>query len=369
MRVNPERVYLYCSEIDSSEAPFAHYQKLAYEALSRLDVALPETGTVLLKANATVLYPAEKRIATHPGFLAGMADALIEKGVAVERIVVGDGQSGENVERGFTWQGAGYAEMISARKMRLAEMNGMETASVPAPDGVVFSDFPIFREVTDCGFFLNVPVAKCHNLGCTTLSIKNLMGILGRPERHLCAVQEVDKPLEAELWKLTESGLSLFEDRFYHKLCDVLAAFRSLSRPRLCMVDGLIGRDGTAFNEGDNYPLGWTLIGENEVHVDAVGTYLMGLDPDVTPYLKVAAERGLGTNRLSEIEVVDMSTGEVLSRLELAALRSARVLMPVARSENGYYNRFREDGSVVPWRIDAVNKQREADDLAPVSTS
>lgn len=368
-QVSPDRVYVYCTEIDASEAPFSHYQKLAYEALSQLEVALPGTGTVLLKANATVLYPPEKRIVTHPGFLAGMADALIKKGIAADRLVVGDGQSGEQVEKGFTWQGAGYADLVKSRGMRLAAMNDMETVSVPVPDGVIFSNLPIYREVADCGFFFNVPIAKCHNLGCTTLSIKNLMGILGRPERHLCTVQPEDKPLEADLWKLTDSGLSLFEDRFYHKLCDVLAAFRSLNRPRLCMVDGLIGRDGTAFNEGDNYPLGWTLIGQNEVHVDAVGTHLMGLDPEATPYLKVAAERGLGTHRLSDIEVVSLSTGAVLSAEELGLMRSRKTLMPVARSESGYYNRFRADGSVTPWRIDAVNQQRVADGLAQVSAS
>ena len=162
------------------------------------------------------------------------------------------------------------------------------------PEAEIYQELPIYRAVTDAAFFFNVPLTKCHNLGCSTLNVKNLMGILGRPERHLCSVQEVDKDLEDELWRLTESGLSLFEGRFYQKPCDTLAAFRSLGVPRLCVVDGLIGRDGTAFNEGDNYPLGICVVGENEVHVDAVATYLMGLDPLVTPYLTFAHARGWG---------------------------------------------------------------------------
>jgi uncharacterized protein (DUF362 family) len=229
----------------------------------------------------------------------------------------------------------------------------------------VYEHYPIYEEVVDCAFFFNVPLAKCHNLGCTTLAIKNLMGILDRPERHLCAMQEVDKPLEEGIWRLTENGISLFEERFYHKLCDLVAALRSLRIPRLCMVDGLIGRDGTAFNEGENHPLGWTLIGENEVHVDAVATYLMGLDPQVTPYLKFAAERGLGTSRVEDIALVDLIGGETLDK---AALRSSKVLMPIAGSGEGYYDRFRADGSVVPWRLDEVNKQRQADGLSPIPT-
>lgn len=366
MRIDIDRVYLFRAQIEGNEAPFEAYRDLAHAALRHVDLALPEEGTVLLKPNATVLFPAEKRIVTHPGFLAGMADALMEKGVDAGRLVVADGQSGEQPENGNTWKGAGYTRMADSRELTLTELNDRPSRNVPVPGGVVFDAYPIYRDVTDCAFFFNVPLAKCHNLGCTTLAIKNLMGILARPERHLCHIQDVDRPHENGIWRLTDSGLSLFEDRFYHKLCDLVAALRSLNIPRLCMVDGLIGRDGTAFNEGENYPLGWTLIGENEVHVDAIATYLMGLDPETTPYLRFAAQRGLGSNRLDEIEVVDLADGGAMDPRALARIRSKKVLMPIARYVGGYYDRYRADGSVVPWRIDDVNEQRRSDGLEPV---
>ncbi len=367
MRIDSESVYLFRAGITGNEAPFEAYRDLAHAALRRVDLALPEDGTILLKPNATVLFPAEKRIVTHPGFLAGIVDALVEKGVGAGRLVVADGQSGEQPENGNTWKGAGYTKMADSRKLTLTELNDRPSRNVPVPGGVVFEAYPIYREVTDCAFFFNVPLAKCHNLGCTTLAIKNLMGILARPERHLCHIQDVDRPHENGIWRLTDSGLSLFEDRFYHKLCDLLSALRSLDTPRLCMVDGLIGRDGTAFNEGENHPLGWTLLGENEVHVDAVATYLMGLDPETTPYLRFAALRGLGSNRPDEIEVIDLASGESMDMPMLEEVRSGKALMPIARYEGGYYDRYRADGSVVPWRIDDVNRQRSADGLEPVA--
>ena len=367
MRIESTKVYMYRVGITGNVAPFEAYRNLALEALRIASFTLPEEGKVLLKPNATVLFPAEKRIVTHPGFLAGMADALVEKGVDARRLVVADGQSGEQPEAGNTWRGAGYTKMAADRKLALTELNDRPSRSVPVPGGEVFEAYPLYRDVTDCAFFFNVPLAKCHNLGCTTLAIKNLMGILARPERHLCHIQEVDRPYESEIWRLTGSGLSLFEDRFYHKLCDLVAALRSLNIPRLCMVDGLVGRDGTAFNEGENYPLGWTLIGENEVHVDAVATYLMGLDPGKTPYLKFATARGLGCSRVEEIEVVDLAGGESMDMQTLADVRSGKILMPIARCEGGYYNRYRADGSVVPWRIDDVNQQRLADGLDAIA--
>jgi uncharacterized protein (DUF362 family) len=366
MRLDGDKVYYFGTQIDEAEAPLEDYHSLASKALGNVDLELPSEGKILLKPNATVLYPAEKRIITHPGFLAGILDSLNERQVSFDRMVVADGQSGERPDEGFTWEAAGYKEVTDARGVSLKCLNDEPSRSVDVPGGVVFDAYPIYQEVTDCSFLFNVPLAKCHNLGCTTLAIKNLMGILARPERHLCNIQEIDKSLEEGIWRLTDSGLSLFEDRFYHKLCDLVSALRSLKIPQVCMVDGLIGRDGTAFNEGENSPLGWTLLGTNEVHVDAVATYLMGLDPLETPYLKFAAQRGLGTNDVGEIEVIDLQSGHPMDTPQLETLKSARVLMPISRYEDGYYDRFRADGSVVPWRIDDVNNQRREDGLEPI---
>ena len=367
MKLEDDVVYLARVPIDTNVAPGERYHELARAALDGLDLDLPASGTIVLKANATVLYPADKRIITHPHFLAGLVESFAAKGVAPSRIEVGDGQSGEHPEHGHTWKLCGYADAIADTGATLLPFNDTPVRDIEVRGGVVYDRYPIHTAVTDCAYLVNVPLAKCHNLGCTTLSIKNLMGILGRPERHLCAMQTCDEPLgEEALSRLGDSGYSLFEERFYHKLCDLLVATRRLPMPRLTVVDGLIGRDGTAFNEGRNWPLGWSVVGSNEVHVDTVGTWLMGLEPEATPYLQFAAERGLGSIRIADIDVVDLSTGD---RMDAAALQTARrtePLMPISRCEGGYYSRFRADGSAVPWRIDQVNEQRLKDGLEPV---
>lgn len=367
VQLQPDAVYLARVPVHGNTAPWESYRQLARAAVDGLDLELPASGTICIKPNATVLFPADKRIITHPGFLAGLAESFADRGVEPSRIEVGDGQSGENPGGGHTWKLTGYADSIAGAGARLVPFNDTPTRDVEVPGGVVFQRYPVYTAVTDCAFLVNAPLAKCHNLGCTTLAIKNLMGVLGRPERHLCTVQPCDEPLgEEALNRLGDSGLSVFEERFYHKLCDIVAAVRSLGMPRLCVVDGLIGRDGTAFNEGENYPLGWSVAGVNEVHVDAVATWLMGLDPVQTPYLQFAEARGQGRIRPEQIDVVDLSTGDRMSASQLAAVRRPEPLMPVSRCQGGYYARFRDDGSAVPWRIDDVNAQRRRDGLEPV---
>jgi uncharacterized protein (DUF362 family) len=367
MKLTDDVVYLARVPIDTNVDSGPRYRELAHKALDGLDLDIPETGKVLLKANATVLFPAEKRIITHPHFLAGLAESFVGKGVAASRIDVGDGQSGEHPKHGHTWQKCGYTDAIAATGATLLPLNDTPVRDVEVEGGVVFERYPIYTAVTDCAYLVNVPLAKCHNLGCTTLSIKNLMGILGRPERHLCAVQTCDEPLgEEALFRLGDSGYSVFEERFYHKLCDLLIATRSLPVRRLTVVDGLIGRDGTAFNEGQNWPLGWSVVGTNEVHVDTVGTWLMGLEPESTPYLQFADARGLGRIRMADIDVVDLATGDLMDAAALQAARRDEPLMPVSRCAGGYYARYRADGSAVPWRIDDVNGQRLKDGLEPI---
>jgi|GEM_PF-2171982 len=232
MKIKPDTVYLYRVPITTNHAPFATYRELAHAALRLLEPDLPTGGTMLLKPSATVLFPADRRVITHPAFLAGMIDALVEKGVPRQRLVMAEGQAGEQPKHGHTWEKRGYRAMLAQQQVRPAVLAQVEARQVAVPGGVVHTHYPIAREVTDWCFFFNAPVAKCHNLVCTTLAMKKLMGTLATPERHICSVQQVDEGIGEERWRLETNGLSVHENRFLDKLCDLLAAHRSLGLPR-----------------------------------------------------------------------------------------------------------------------------------------
>jgi uncharacterized protein (DUF362 family) len=396
MRIDPQRVYLYRIPQDRDVVPFAAYESLAYEAMCRFELELPADGWIAIKPNITIPATPDSRIVTHPGFIVGMVKRLLELGVAPERVVVMEGYGHRRqgpapghrpphqhmhpprhlrrrdlqVPPGPLPEVSGYHAALTPLGLELTDHDDSDGVVVPVPGAVVFHQLNITHFAAQAAFLFNVPVAKCHNLSCTTLCTKNLQGLVMSPQRHMCGIQAEDEHVPAEdLPRLNRSGLSLHEERFCHKHADLLVAVRQTGVPRLCVIDGMVGRDGTAFNEGRNWPLGWTLVGVNEVHVDAVATYLFGLDPEKTPYLRVAAERGLGTNRVRDIEVVDLASGAPLDSRALAAQRHEPALMPVARYEDGYYARFRADGSVVPWALDRVNQQRQADGLEPIAAS
>ena len=130
MTIDETTVYLFRTNITETSAPFGRYRAFARNALSHVDFDLPETGTILLKANATILFPAEKRVVTHPGFLTGIGDILIERGISPDRIVIGDGQLGERPDIGQTWEGAGYRFAVEQLGARLAPLNETEKRPV-----------------------------------------------------------------------------------------------------------------------------------------------------------------------------------------------------------------------------------------------
>lgn len=349
MKQEAGKVYFYRVDVEGAEAPFERYRELASLALGGLDLGLPEEGTVLINPNVTMLASADSRIITHPGFVAGILDALIEKGVATERVVVGEGHGHGDRE---PWaRETGYAAGLEPYGLELVDVDESGGVTVEIPGGVVFRQLTFARQVTDCAYYINAPVAKCHNLCCTTLAMKNTQGTVLSPQRHMCGAQKEDEPFADELSQITELGVTLHEERFCHKQADKTVARLQMGIPQLCVVDGLIGRDGTGFREGHNRPMGWTVIGDSEVLVDTVATYLMGLDPEATPYLQVAAQRGVGTNRVQEIEVIDLASSQRLEGQDLSALRSDPALMPMSRVNGQYAPRFREDGSVVPWGV------------------
>jgi uncharacterized protein (DUF362 family) len=261
--------------------------------------------------------PAEsdRGIVTDPDFVAGIVQRLRELGA--EKIAVAEG--GGPTPMGPVFAERGYARLAEEWGIELLDLNkkpgayAEEELNWTPVDGVVFKDIPFVRPVNDPDVvFLNVPTMKTHNLGIISLCGKALQGTIAMGYRHFCG------PIEEALARVKgarkhyqpdvrERVRELFErhvregyprwdaegtryEGYAQRTCDAVQAIRG----SLCIVEGVIGRDGTAFHHGKDVLANLTVGGVNPVHVDAVTAYLMGHDPRNIGYLRAAAERGLG---------------------------------------------------------------------------
>jgi uncharacterized protein (DUF362 family) len=142
--------------------------------------------------------------------------------------------------------------------------------------GAVLGAWPVLDPFLDADKVINIPVAKHHSLTGASLGMKNWYGILGGPRTRL-------------------------HQRIHASLVD-LAEFM---RPTLTIVDAcrVLLRNGPGGGSLADVLSANTLIaGTDAVAVDAFAAKTWwNLDATALPYLRIAAERGLGAWDLANV--------------------------------------------------------------------
>ena len=136
--------------------------------------------------------------------------------------------------------------------------------------GEVLTSWPVLDAFLSADKLINVPIAKHHSLTGASLGTKNWYGILGGP-RH----------------------------RLHQRIHESLADLADFMRPTLTILDAyrVLLRNGPGGGNTRDVALKKTLVAATDpVALDAYAAKAYwGLDSDALPYLKLAAQRHLGT--------------------------------------------------------------------------
>jgi hypothetical protein len=127
---------------------------------------------------------------------------------------------------------------------------------------------------------LHLPTVKCHIYTTTTGALKNAFGGLLNHKRH------------------QTHGV------IHETLVDLLAIQQEIHPGIFCIMDGTTAGNGTGPRIMKPVKKDVMLASADQVAIDAVSAKLMGFDPMEIPYLRLAHERGLGTARIEDVEVV-----------------------------------------------------------------
>lgn len=285
----------------------------------------------------------------------GFLEVMHELGAAYDRITLTEGRSILDLSQIFA--SSGYEHMC--RQVGVTLMNNgrdpydaHELNWVEMRRGVAFRRIPVVRPVNDAGVdLINFATMKAHPLALTTLCVKNLQGLVAFRYKHFCHELEMlekgEGPYTAEVLSAFQPGLrqelqpgyerhrqddpewTMRDELYANRACDTLLAVH----PMVSIVEGVLARGGTGYRRGTDVLANTLIAGINPVHVDAVATYLMGQDPNRPNYLRLAAERGLGTRDPSAVETYLMSPDGPERCTDLAAL--GRLELEVARSRRG----------------------------------
>lgn len=269
----------------------------------------PDRPKIVIKPNVVVGVAPDSGISVHPAFVAGLIDYFGSLGYGPERIAVGEGGSSEeDPDMRLHFGQAGYEEYVASKGVRLVDLNADSHVRVPIPEGIVFKEMPIASTIKDPeAYFVDVAKLKSHNLAITTLTIKNLQGIVVPiGERHMCTPfprYEGDRGGRGS--EISPDNKLDTHERWANKILDIYLA----AKPDLNLVEGIVGRDGTGFHRGDNLPTRTAIGGSNPVAVDTLASFIMGFDPAKLTYLREAGKRSLGPNQVSELEIYEVTEG------------------------------------------------------------
>jgi len=261
---------------------------------------------------------------TNVDVVRGVIETLKSLGTPGNRITMTEGRS--TLHLGRVFHGNGYTSMAAETGTFLFN-NGRDPYQphelnwVELEDGVAVHQLPVVRPVGDPGTrLINVATMKAHGLVIATLTCKNLQGLVAFGFKHFCNTledieagtghytQEVRAHFRPNLREILEPGLQrhraadpdwdMRDELYANRACDSLLAIR----PMVNIVEGILARSGTGYRRGEDVLANAIVAGINPVHVDAVATFMMGHDPGKPNYLRLARERGLGTNDPREIE-------------------------------------------------------------------
>jgi uncharacterized protein (DUF362 family) len=317
---DPLTVFVIRKEVPPQPA-WEDFRVAAREALAALQLELDGENAVL-KPNVTsgehIANP-ETGIQTHPAFVWGMADYLKDHGVKRGGVYILEDPRDSDDNNPRHWKGTGYLEVAEATGARLRCPTSFTCVKKVVPKPLAHADRSVSRLAVDKhSVLINVPKLKTHNMNITTLCMKNLMGVVNVWDRHYCGQSVGELP---EAMKALDPKSRPVHEHHQEGLGKRLTDLAKVVKPQLNVVEGIVGREGSGFQHGANYPCGLVVAGTNVVAVDALTSYLMGFDPLKVIYLRIAAEAKVGCNDVSRLRVYEVRDGKPKKCTDLSTLR------------------------------------------------
>lgn len=178
------------------------------------------------------------------------------------------------------YQRSGIMEKAKAAGAEVIFMNPNLYKTVKFSGTRFLTEWPIYKDVLECDVLINVPVAKTHSISKVTLSMKNLMGVIGGNR-----------------------------GRWHQQIDLALAELLTQVKPKLAVLDAyrvMVKNGPTGGSPNDLKLVGKCVVGTDQIAVDAYGATLLGIKPEDIGHLRIAAEMGLGKINLSELKIKEI---------------------------------------------------------------
>ena len=397
IRDNPRAVFLIETHVDASPDErgfFTEAQPQLHETGKQVvpkifQKGIKRGGSTFIMPNfvvvqETVLSPVVG-IITSPDFVAGFVEGLRElSNTNVITSARGGGARNHRMTGIYSVFDKYSINLFESSYQRFSDYDKKELNWHKVPRPVVWKNIPTYRPIGDPdNLFINMPKLKCHNLGLTTLSIKNLQGAVPTGYGHYCNNWEAIKHLcersyninfnrdfpddyqtrvEAAFLKHRAAGFKhwdyeglypIYEKKggweAFKKLKDDYDSVREFMKdipgplmwdemwcqraldsasaiiPDINIIEGIIGRDGSGFDIGKDELCNIIVVGLSKLEVDSVGSYIMGHDPTELLYTRIGKERGLGECDMNRIDLYWIRDSRIVPIRNISEIKRYRL--------------------------------------------
>jgi len=248
----------------------------AYGGMSRF---VRKGNVVLVKPNIAFERRPEQAGCTNPQLVAELVRICREAGASKVKVYDRTVHSARK-----TYEASGIAEAArdAGAEVSFVSRDRDQWVNTSIPKGKVLTSCPLYKDALEADVFINVPIAKHHNIPGLTMSIKNLMGLLGGNRGAL-----IHNPVHERLPDLA-----------------------TVLRPHLNVLDAhrILLRGGPSGGSLDDVAYAnKVIVGTDIVAVDAYGATLFDKDPAEFGFIVNAHERGLGEYDLEKVKITEVS--------------------------------------------------------------
>lgn len=234
------------------------------DSLEILGFRISDSDNLVIKPNLCDFRPAWEGGTTDPRIVEAFIKIIREKANPKITIVESDhavATADEEFER------MGYKEMAERLGVGLVNLSRDKRYEV-ALEGHYFETLNTTETLLKATKIISVAKLKTHAQQKITCNMKNLFGLL--PEKY--------------------------KAKYHPFMSEVLADLSEFYKP-FCIVDGIIGMEGSGPSDGYRKEVGVIIVGNNPVATDAVAAKVMGFNPKGVPNLRYAEKKGAGATK------------------------------------------------------------------------
>lgn len=241
------------------------------EIMSSLDYEsiIPQNAKVVIKVNLSTPFKENAAASnTSPEILDSVLKILKTR---TENIIVGE-SNGMRYKSEDAFEVSGFYEILG--KHNVKHMNFSNDEWVETGEKLI-KGWGLPKTLLEADVFMTLPVLKTHATTVFTGSLKNQFGCYPQYNRLL----------------------------LHPHLDKVLVLINKILKPRIAIMDAIIGMEGRGPINGKPKRLDMILASTDPVALDATAMRLVGIDPYTSGHVRLASQDGLGNIDEQSIEI------------------------------------------------------------------